>query len=62
MKFLFYIAILGAIGLGIVIFLEKNKKPSNVLIEDKQPEPERKNQSATESNLNQNQNIQSPRK
>lgn len=61
MKFLFYLAILGAIGLAVLIFLEKNKKPSNPLLgerkPDPQPEPERRNQSGTEQNLNNNHNV-----
>ena len=61
MKFLFYVAILGAVALAVMIFLEKQKKPTNVLIEDKQPQLERKaepsvNVSNTNANLQQNEN------
>jgi len=40
MKILFAAALIGAIALGALIFLEKNKKPSNVLIEEKEERKE----------------------
>lgn len=53
MKFLFYISVVGAIVLGVVIFLEKNKKPTNALIEDNQTQG-KKDQTNTETNLHSN--------
>jgi hypothetical protein len=52
MKLMFYLALLGAVGLAVFIFLEKSKKPSNALI-DKERGP---NESKNDTNMNQNQN------
>ena len=53
MRVLFYIAIFGALLVAGVIFLEKNKKPKNLLIGDPQPQPapEKKNEMGTDTNL-----------
>lgn len=56
MKILFYLSIVGAVVLAIVIFLEKNKKPTNTLLEDKQLET-KKNETNTEANLQGNSQI-----
>ena len=37
-KIFFYVSIICAIGLGFVIYFEKTKKPSEMLIDDNKPE------------------------
>ena len=61
MRMLFYISIIAAIALGVVIYIEKNKKPSNMLIEEKQqPEPEIKQHNSETHLHSDNQNQVTP--
>jgi preprotein translocase subunit SecG len=56
MKYLFYISIITSVGIVVVILIERNKKPSNLLIQDNQAN---KNETTTDSNLqgNKSQNL-----
>ena len=57
MKILFFLAIAGGIGVAVFIYLEKNKKSSNVLIEKSEIRKEQK-ENKTENNLQTNNPLQ----
>ena len=52
MKILFYLAMFGVMGVGVLIYLEKNKKSNKLLID------ESKDNTKTEKNLQTNNNAQ----
>ena len=60
MKYLFYLSIIASIGIIVVIIIERNKKPSNLLIQDNQPQSQKNDVTKNDSNLagnNKTQNL-----
>ena len=57
MKYLFYLSIIVSIGIIIVIIMERNKKPSNLLIQDNQHQPQKNDITKTDSNLQGNKSM-----